>query len=213
MSLLLLFDAVVLVTMIVKAETATSRTPEWKEPVDALVVFFDRPGHFERVETAIEAIQTGHARNVLMVGGCRPQTGRVGARDMSEFALQAGISPGQVHTGAGSYHTRSNLDEALEIAKDHGWASIAFVSDPLHLVRIRDMAASDKALASLANGRAIASPYSGGSLTIVNRAHRELAYGAVSAVLPEPLLEGLVGGGRTGMNTESSINCSGGGGR
>ncbi len=190
--LIALSDALMCGALVVKAQLTAPQSVEWLDPVDALVVFYDQPGRFQRVETAVEALRAGHARHILMVGGCRPKAGWSGAREMADFAVRAGALPSQVHVGPGSYHTRSNLEETLTVARDKGWVSVAFVSDPLHLVRIMKSSGSDMALASLSDGRSLASAYSGGLLDIAARAHHEIVYMALSALLPEPKLERLI---------------------
>ena len=204
---LLMADGVVSTVMIVKAMAVTSENVEWADPIDALVVFFDRPGHYERVETAIEAFKAGYARNLLMVGGCRPGTGYFGALEMAKFAQKEGIATENLEVGAGSYDTRTNLEEARDMAVYKGWTSIAFVSDSLHLVRIRRSVAKDQTLAALAQERTLASPYPGGVINMIGRANHEMAFAIVSALLPPAWVNSLVRDSRIRNREAGLVIC------
>lgn len=209
LGLVLLADAVVCGVLVVKAETTTSSYYDWGEPVDALVVFYERPDSFRRVDAAIEALRGGRAQHLLMVGGCRPREGRFGALEMATYAIEAGIPPDIVHVDGGSFDTKSNLAEALKVAGDMNWNSIAFVSDPLHLLRIRKIASASLPLDSMSAGRSVASPYTGGALGAAWRAQHETLYMMLSAVVSESLLAQLIQSGRTGQSIDTQVDCVG----
>lgn len=208
--LVLLADAFVCGVFLVKAHNADQRGPSIEEPVDALVVFYDRPARFQRLDAAIVALRAGIGEHLILVGGCRPGEGRFGAGDMARYAEKAGVAPERIHLGRGSFDTRTNLSEALEVAYRNGWESIAFVSDPLHLHRIQALASEDAHLSSISRGRGLASPYGGGILELVARAQHEVVYWVLSAMLSEESLNRLIKAERTGTASDGPIRCEAG---
>lgn len=205
--LILLANAVVCSVVFVKAHNADHTEPSFEEPVDALVVFYDRPSRFQRLDAAIVALRARTAEHLILVGGCRPGQGRFGAGDMAQYAKTAGVAPERIHIGRGSFDTRTNLSEALEIVRRNGWDAIAFVSDPLHLSRIQALASEDQYLSSISRGRALATAYGGGILEIVGRAQHEAVYWGLAAALPEQSLNWLIKAARTGARGDGPIRC------
>jgi DUF218 domain len=208
--LVLLADAFVCGVLLVKAHNTDHRAPSIEEPVDALVVFYDRPDRFQRLEVAILALQDGIAEHLILVGGCRPGKGRFGAGDMARYAKAAGVAPERIHVDRGSFDTRTNLSEALEVADRNNWESIAFVSDPLHLRRIHSLAAADAHLVSISRGRSVVSPYGGGVLERVRRAQHEVVYWVLSAMLSEEAFNRLIKVQRTGGPSDEPVRCDAG---
>lgn len=205
--LVLLADAFVCGVFLVKAHNTDHRAPSIEEPVDALVVFYDRPVRFQRLDVAILGLQDGIAEHLILVGGCRPGKEHFGARDMARYAKAAGVAPERIHLGRGSFDTRTNLSEASEVADRNNWESIAFVSDPLHLRRIHALAAADTHLASISRGRSVVSPYGSGVLERVGRAQHEVVYWVLSAMLSEEAFNRLIKLQRTGGASDGPIRC------
>ena len=119
-------------------------------PFDVAVVYFaSHPdkAHLEgddllHLQYAAELFRTSAVEHIICVGGARSWTHRVGARMMRDFLIQSGIPAARVFYDSTSFDSFSNWHNARQIIRTHSWRKVAFISDPLHLARLLDIAAS-----------------------------------------------------------------------
>lgn len=118
--------------------------------VDAAIVLgggFDGDGTIgystrRRVAAAVEALQGGRVRHLIFSGAPMGRTEDVtAARLMADHARQLGAPPGSLFLEPRATTTFENLRFGLALARDHGFESVAIVTDSFHLPRAAALAA------------------------------------------------------------------------
>ena len=95
-----------------------------------------------RLGVALELYRAGRLERILCVGGNRRDVPRRGAELMRDHLVAEGVSPAAILVGHGSYDTHTNLQEIAAIAEARGWVAVVIISSPLHLARVRALAAT-----------------------------------------------------------------------
>jgi uncharacterized SAM-binding protein YcdF (DUF218 family) len=166
---------------------AAERAPVQR--ADAAIVFFgDWGAQTEtRVGEAVDLLASGEAGAVILVGGCRPTEDRNGGELMMRFALAKGADSSKLFPDTCSYDTRSNLEAVADIAAREHFTSFIFISDALHLQRIRALARKMPAFVNAAEsvGQSFSPAWAW------TRAHYEIAALAVNA-LPSGARDSIV---------------------
>ena len=118
--------------------------------VDVGVVFFsdfDPHGGLgedsrRRVDHAARLYADGVVPALLCVGGHRHHPRRDGAQLMAARLREHGVPARAIHADQHSFDTLSNWSEAVPMLNDAGQQRPLLISDPLHLARIRSIAAT-----------------------------------------------------------------------
>ncbi len=103
----------------------------------------DARNRTKRVARAVERLREGRVASIIMVGGWRPVRAYSGSREMVNDAVGMGVDPSLLSRDERSNDTVSNLREGLRIASAQGTRQVEFISDRLHLARIRWLMASE----------------------------------------------------------------------
>lgn len=114
-----------------------------EQPVDAAIVLgsgVDPDGilHYSsrrRVAAAVELLESGGAKRLVMSGGAVRWAGASAAALMREHAIALGAPPDAVLLEERSGTTFENLRFSFEIARNEGLGTLAIVSDDTHLTR------------------------------------------------------------------------------
>ncbi len=111
-------------------------------PSDAIVVlgaaqWNGRPSPVlqARLDRAIELYRQGYAPLLILTGGSVPGDERSEASVGRDYAISAGVSPGDILTEEESRTTLENLEGVRELLPPHQSHSILLVSDPFHMGR------------------------------------------------------------------------------
>lgn len=141
-----------------------------------------------RVDHAVDLLQSGKLDRVIATGGNRPAEGKIGAVDMALLMIARGIEPERVLVDEGSNDTISSVANSLDLAKAAKLSDVAFVSDCLHLLRVRAAVSvvDDKAEVRFACPEQGVNP-----LRIWRKAHYELGAGGL-LLLPESWKQAIV---------------------
>ncbi|MCR9141541.1 MAG: YdcF family protein [bacterium] len=134
--------------------TAAPADGQVKRPVaefDAVVVFCAGIGPHsgldattvERLHFAAELYRRGAAPVVVGIGGHWRENRLAKRRDgMTRISGAAGLPGGAIVQDRESYDTVTNIDEFFRLADAYGWRRVAFVTSPLHMLRVRYESAS-----------------------------------------------------------------------
>ncbi|GJQ62752.1 MAG: hypothetical protein SCALA702_18050 [Melioribacteraceae bacterium] len=74
--------------------------------------------------------------NVFCVGGYDPEKFIFSSEINSQFLIESGIEPEDIHEVSYSFNTWSNCTETLDIMREYKYFSATLISSPLHLLRI-----------------------------------------------------------------------------
>lgn len=181
------------------ATQGAGELPEVKSDV-GIVLFsdFDRGGvdaeTLRRMHFTKDLFERGWFDHILCAGGARPRRHLVGSELMKREFSAIGVPPDRVHAESRSNDTRSNVEEALKIARQKGWGKATLVTSPLQMVRVREIVrdrAASPALYLAAYSYAECHPRIGWT-TLWWQTHYEWAARAVLRLLPGRLYKGLV---------------------
>jgi uncharacterized SAM-binding protein YcdF (DUF218 family) len=95
------------------------------------------PETSRRVAFAAGLFKKGAFDHILCAGGARPGRNLYGSELMKEWFLASGIPSERVFLERTSNDTRSNLEEAFNIAQEMGWQTSLVISSPLHIFRAK----------------------------------------------------------------------------
>jgi len=161
-------------------------------PFDLAVVFFS--GHpdeahlqgaeLPRLQYAAELFHAGTIGHIVCVGGARSWS-RSGARMMRDVLLRSGIPAARVSYDSTSFDSFSNWRNARQIIRARRWRSVAFITDPLHLIRLLDIAAAATDLdITTAPPPHYARPDARTCLVLWQKTHHEWLAWTAAALLP-----------------------------
>jgi len=88
-----------------------------------------------RLGMAASMLEAGEIDRLLTVGGNRPRDGRIGAVDLALTLMARGISDARLTADESSNDTETSVRAAL--ARPQAADGIVFMSDCMHLVRVR----------------------------------------------------------------------------
>lgn len=114
------------------------------ESADVAVVFFaslDEDYNLSelqkaRLNKAIDLYKNNVVRNIICVGGNRPNQNLYGSRKSSKYVLAKGIPREAIFIDTLSFDTQTNLREAHNIIRLNNFDKVIYVSDAIHLHRI-----------------------------------------------------------------------------
>ena len=162
-------------------------------PFDLAVVFF--AGHpdkthlagadLPRLQYAAELFHAGTIAHIVCVGGARSWSRSGGARMMRDVLLRSGIPATRVLYDSTSFDSFSNWHNAHQIIRAHRWRTVAFITDPLHLIRLLDIAAAAAELdIAAAPPPHYARPDARTCLVLWQKTHHEWLAWTAAALLP-----------------------------
>ncbi|RMG39141.1 MAG: YdcF family protein [Candidatus Dadabacteria bacterium] len=113
-------------------------------PVDAAFVFFNGFGSSNglseftnrNIEHAAMLFRGKKIRNIVCLGGARPQRRLYGAELMKQVLINNGIPAEKVFSERESYDSLTNFSAGIEIAGKNQWRTIVLISQYLHLYRL-----------------------------------------------------------------------------
>ena len=160
------------------------------------VVFFSEFGNSEglsketilRLEDALTLFKDGLIERFVVVGGARKESNRFGGKLMAKYLARRGISEDLIRADLKSYDTNTNLKAAQKLCEPGDIKNRTYISDPLHLLRIRFL------LDQLPNVRFYASERSSrwSTLFVVKRVTHELVAYLAYALIPSEQYAKLV---------------------
>lgn len=83
-----------------------------------------------------ELFESNKIKNIICVGGNRPESHLNGSRSSAEYLIANGIPKNAVLFDTLSFDTKTNLGEAHKIAKSINADKLIYISDAIHLHRI-----------------------------------------------------------------------------
>jgi hypothetical protein len=95
----------------------------------------------ERLRFAAGSFHRGQTATIVGIGG-HWRANRIAneRQGMTKILRAAGVPPGAILQDKDSYDTQTNLDEFRRLANQYGWRHVAFVTSPLHMIRVRHLA-------------------------------------------------------------------------
>lgn len=142
--------------------------------LDAGFVLYGSKSARPRIDAAVNAYSHKHIKNIVFIGGCRPQFKYFGAQDWADQIIKMGVPRDAVDVGFGSYDSYTNLENITNIVQTKGWGNVAIISDPMHLRRVMGTIMRDDKLKALRKATPIFSQYSDGLFTPFKRAQYEI---------------------------------------
>lgn len=120
--------------------------PSTKPPI-AAILFNDFNDTFtginnetmRRVNYGLALLQSNKVEKLVVVGGNRKESQRKGAQLMADYLLESGAAMEQILLEQTSSDSISNLEQLGRIMEKQGVKTIALISSPYHLQRIRSM--------------------------------------------------------------------------
>lgn len=97
------------------------------------------PETLRRVAFAARMFRKGAFDHILCAGGARPSRNLYGSELMNEWFIASGIPPERMFLERKSNDTRSNLEEAFNMAEQIGWQTTRVISSPLHIFRVKEI--------------------------------------------------------------------------
>lgn len=97
------------------------------------------PETLRRVHFAVKMFREETFESILAAGGARPQRGLHGSDLMKDEFIASGVPRTRLFLESKSKDTRSNIDEALNVVRQHGWQRVTLVSSPLHIYRVKEI--------------------------------------------------------------------------
>ena len=98
------------------------------------------PESYRRVSYAFGLYRAGFSRQLVCVGGDRPDQAVSGAALMRATLISLGMPADLVRTAPPSFDSTTNVEAVSILAKRENWESLVVVSSPLHLLRVRYIA-------------------------------------------------------------------------
>lgn len=169
--------------------------------VDGIVVFhaggdldgLDRES-IRRMEKARALYAMSKPKGVFCAGGARQSQGYFGCEMIIQAMIERGVPADVTDFDKHSNDTRSNLNEALGWVAAQNWQRVIFVSDAMHLLRIRYLVeefASRPQISFISYGYAVVSGVAE-YLHIWYRVHYELLAWAAHAIFPTSLYRDIL---------------------
>lgn len=87
-------------------------------------------------DRVLELFQSGHARNVLLIGGNYAKNGSLVEAKAMANRIGHQLPKGVVHLECLSRNTRQNAEFSLEIMRKNGWRHAIIVAQPVHALRV-----------------------------------------------------------------------------
>lgn len=137
------------------------------------VVFYtDNPSEaLARIDKGIALLQQGKLDRLIMVGGHRPQEGRLGSQEMALAAARKSGLSGQISADVESRDTISGLERLATNGGQLESGKIVFISNCMHLLRAKAIYSSHPDKQPKALGACPGGGYN--PLSIWRRAHYE----------------------------------------
>ena len=138
---ILLVDLCAFFYVYIKSEKFEISVPMKEKPYDAIIIFYGgKSDNKKRLEEGLNIKKKFKVKKIAFIGGCRPEREFFGSRNLANQAINLGVDEQDIVLGGGSHDTISNVESIAELAKDNNWSSLVFVSDKLHLARIKKLA-------------------------------------------------------------------------
>ncbi len=135
-----------------------------------------------RIDKGIALLQARKVDRLLMVGGHRPQEGRLGSQEMALLAARRSGLSGRISADVESRDTISGLSNLAERADTLESGRLVFISNCMHVLRAKAIYSAHKGKQPKALGACPGGGYN--PLDIWRRAHYEVAAWALF-LLPE----------------------------
>lgn len=142
-----------------------------------------------RIDKGVELLKAGRIDRILVVGGHRPQEGRLGSQEMALLAAKRSGQAAKVSADVESRDTISGLANLANTTSSSDSGRIVFISNCMHILRAKAIYASHpgnqaKALGACPNGGF-------NPLDIWRRAHYEAGAWALF-VMPESWRDAII---------------------
>ena len=142
-----------------------------------------------RIDKGISLLQKKKVDRLLMVGGHRPQDGRLGSQEMALLAARRSGLSGRISADVESRDTISGLSNLAKRADTLESGKIVFISNCMHVLRAKAIYSSHKGKQPKALGACPSGGYN--PLDIWRRAHYEAA-AWVLFLLPEGARDAII---------------------
>ena len=94
-----------------------------------------------RLDQAAQLYQSAGIQDILCLGGCEQETQYSGGHKMKAYLIQHGIPADRVITDICSFDTTRNVKNLIRFMNKHDLKSCVLISSPMHLYRIKSLAA------------------------------------------------------------------------